>query len=197
MPDLSKVEETPARINMLERQLMALQLRKQGGTYRQIAQTLRARQVVAESYDMRAAHRDVKAAYKLLRERVAESAEDSVVLDLERVDELLSKIYPRALALDYVAFDRVVTLLGLRARYLGLFKTATPAGQVNVQVADGERTMVVQMHWPDMPPPAPLSDADMSGIVIPPGMLASPIGEGEATGVLPREPGKKVKGRTK
>jgi hypothetical protein len=155
MPDLTQVETAPERLNALDRQLLALQLRKQGGSYRAIANTLVARGAAPEGYTMRSAHRDVKRAYERLVTELNETAEQARALDLERVDELLAKVYPRALALDYIAFDRVVTLLNLRARYLGLFQDAKqkPGGpDINVAVGDGERTMVVQMHWPDMPP---------------------------------------------
>jgi hypothetical protein len=163
MADLSQVETTPARLNALDRQLLALQLRKQGGSFRAIANTLTARGVAPPGYNVRSAHRDVKKAYDRLVKELSESAEEARALDLERVDELLAKVYPRALALDYFAFDRVVTLLNLRARYLGLFapEKAAKGPDLSVQVGDGERTMVVQMHWPDMPPAlADIADPD-------------------------------------
>ena len=199
MPDVTNAETAPDRLRVLDRQNMALQLRKQGGSYRLIAATLQARPGVPPGYNERSAHRDVRAAYERLATEFKESAEQARALDLERIDELLSKTYPRALALDYVAFDRVLALLDRRARYLGLYAPTNPnagqAGKVQVAVGDGERTMVVQMHWPDMPP-APIPEGalpDGSRIeawgdyALAPGERA--IGEGEAQGVLPGGPG--------
>jgi hypothetical protein len=162
MPDLTQQETAPERLRVLDRQLLALQLRKQGGSYRQIASTLVARGSAPPAYNMRSAHRDVQAAYKRLIHELTDTAEEARALDLERVDELFAKVYPRALALDYVAFDRVITLLNMRARYLGLFQDVKQkqGPDVNVAVGDGERTMVVQMHWPDMPPPLPGDTTD-------------------------------------
>src|SRR5690349_11031825 len=135
MADLSQVETTPERLTALDRQLLALQLRKQGGSFRAIANTLIARGVAPPGYNVRSAHRDVKKAYERLVTELSETAEQARALDLERVDELLAKVYPRALALDYFAFDRVVTLLSMRARYLGLFAPEKPAKAPDVNVA--------------------------------------------------------------
>ena len=189
MPDLTQQEVPPERVRVLDRQLMALQLRKQGGSYRTIARTLVAQGKAPPAYNMRSAHRDVQQAYRRLVEELSETAEQARALDLERVDELMAKVYPRALALDYVAFDRVVTLLNLRARYLGLFQDAKQkqGPDVNVALGDGERTMVVQMHWPDMPPPLPADGEPLADGSVDQGLLpAYRIGEdGEARGMLP------------
>jgi len=137
----------PARLRREDREFAALTLRKQGGSYRRIAEALRQRGVVSKGYSERNAHADVIAALERQRTDRAETVEQARVLELERLDELFAKLWPKAVAGDYMAFDRVTGMMGMRARLLGLY--ASPTGKAEVSVADREKTVTVQLEWGD------------------------------------------------
>ena len=103
-------EITPDTITIAEKQRQALELRKAGATYDQIAQTL--------GYTNRGN------AYHLVHDALAmitrEQAEDVLTLELERLDGMLLALWPKAKRGDHYAVDRVLKLMERRARYIGL-----------------------------------------------------------------------------
>ncbi|RJQ04833.1 MAG: hypothetical protein C4551_10160 [Bacillota bacterium] len=120
----------PAKLRRKERQAAALALRLQGGSYRKIAETLRAKGLVPKSYHGGKAHADVMAALAEFNTQLAEEAEKVRRLELERLDVLLAALWPKASGktVDYFAFDRVLMLMDRRARYLNLYKQEPALG---------------------------------------------------------------------
>lgn len=114
--------------------MLALDLRKQGGTYRQIAEQLREVDGVSPNYNETQAYRDVMAELGRLNARLAEESTAVRRLEIERIDDLWAILYPKARKGDYAAFDRCLTLMEKRARYLGLYAPAAVQGDVAGEV---------------------------------------------------------------
>jgi DNA-binding CsgD family transcriptional regulator len=100
------------RLQALQRQLQALELRRQGKRYEEIAEALG----VSISSAWRLVHRAYKRSVKL----ADEEAEMQRQLDLQRLDVALAAIWPAVQAGELAAIDRLVSILGRRARLLGL-----------------------------------------------------------------------------
>lgn len=111
---------SPVKLRVTERRIMALELRKQGGSYRQIAATLREVDGVSSKYSEGAAYGDVITSLRELNSRTAELAEENRRLELERLDELFSVYYERALKGDTFALQACLSIMGKRAALLGL-----------------------------------------------------------------------------
>jgi hypothetical protein len=122
----------PAIIKTAIRRQMAVELRLQGGTFRQIAETMRSQEGISPSYDERHAHEDVAAELDRVRLHTSESAEQVKARQLLQVQELLAGIWPYAKQGDVASFDRVLKALDYEARLLGLFpqqsKESNPRG---------------------------------------------------------------------
>jgi len=103
-------KSSPRRIEARERSARALELRKQGYTFEQIASALgyRGRQGAFESV------------MSALREEIREPAAELRSLDLERMDALWRAQYPAAVAGDVVALNACLRILERRAKLLGL-----------------------------------------------------------------------------
>ena len=132
-------DESP---ELKQRRDMALDLRVQGGSYRQIAATLRdllVRPAVDEEgepvedeegepateplwpdYDGKAAWRDVNDRLDRMISDIMEGADRVRTLELLRLDGLLATYYDRAVEGDYAAFDCVMRLMGERRRYVAV-----------------------------------------------------------------------------
>src|SRR6266542_3076396 len=93
-----------------DRQLRALELRKKGRDYRYIATSL-------EYAGPSGAYQAVMTA---LKETLREPADEVRKLELDRLDAMLTAIWPLALAPDLKAQEQVLRLMDRRARYLGL-----------------------------------------------------------------------------
>lgn len=101
---------SPRRIAAAEQRRRALELRKAGATYDQIAQQV--------GYTNRgSAHRAVMAA---LKEITAEPAQEVRQLELERLDAMLLGLWPAARKGNQGAVDRVLRIMERRAKLLGL-----------------------------------------------------------------------------
>ena len=101
---------SPGRIDAQEKRARALELRKAGATYDQIAKQV--------GYSNRGnAQRAVQTA---LKEITAEPAREVLTLELERLDGMLLSLWPQARRGDVNAVDRVLRIQERRARYLGL-----------------------------------------------------------------------------
>lgn len=113
--------------DLTERRALALDLRKQGGSYRKIAEVLRA-QPVSEgdptlrwpNYDESMAYRDCIAELDKINASMTASAAQVRALELERLDELWAAMYPKAINGDYFAFDRLMIVMDKRRRYVAL-----------------------------------------------------------------------------
>jgi hypothetical protein len=128
---------------LIERRTIALELRKQGGTYRQIAEQIK--QIADDDgnprwpkYSEAQAHRDVMAILKALNARAEAEAEHIKAMELERLDALWSSYFPKAMNGDYASFDRCMTLMDKRARY----RSIPEAPQVlNVDTTTGGKSL--------------------------------------------------------
>ncbi len=101
------------RIQSAERQKTALELRKRGGSFDNIAATM--------GISKSTAHNLVHKAIDQLKTTTLKKAEELKVLDLERLDSMLVGIYPKATAGDAKAINAVIKLMDQRAKLLGLY----------------------------------------------------------------------------
>lgn len=99
----------PAQIEAHERRVRALELRKKGMSYRQIA--------VEEGYA--GPGKVQKAVESLLNQMAREPAAAVRQLELERLDALLAAYWNRALIMPSIA-ELVLKIMDRRAKYLGL-----------------------------------------------------------------------------
>lgn len=113
-----------------ERRALALALRKQGGTYRKIAETLRGREGISPNYSEGVAYKDVMTELQRLNAENAEAAEEVRRLELERIDELWQVYFAKAKTGDYASFDRCISMMERRARLVGLDKPLEVAANV-------------------------------------------------------------------
>ena len=126
---MSRGMASDKKIEMEERRAIAYDLRKQGGSFDEIAETMRE---VPKSdvdpdprwpkYSNAQAHRDVMAVLKRLKKQNEQRAELVKTMELERMDALWLVYYGKALKGDYAALDRCLSLMDKRARYEGFDK---------------------------------------------------------------------------
>ena len=90
----------------------ALELRKAGATYHQIAEKL--------GISVSGAGLCVSRAMEALRLEVKEAAEQVLELELDRLDSMLLGLWDKARRGDTAAIDRVLKIQDRRAKYLGL-----------------------------------------------------------------------------
>lgn len=100
------------RPNTTLKQWECLELRRQGLTYRAIGERL--------GISHPAAYQHVKAALREIAEQSAETAEEIVNLELERIDRAMVGLDPKIADGDEKAVQAMVKLMDRRARYLGL-----------------------------------------------------------------------------
>lgn len=101
---------TASRIKTAEKERDALELRKGGATFEQIARE------VGYSDGSGAA----KAVSRALADTIQEPAADLRRLELERLDSLLAALWPKAIDGDAQAVDRCLRVMERRASLLGL-----------------------------------------------------------------------------
>jgi hypothetical protein len=100
---------SPRRIEAAEKHVEALQLRKAGATYQQIADTL--------GYSVAGAEKAVKTA---LADMKHEPAQELIILERARLDALLMGIWSQAVKGNQGAIDRALRIMERRAKLLGL-----------------------------------------------------------------------------
>jgi hypothetical protein len=128
---MTEAATSARRIAVKERRALALDLRKQGGTYRKIADILRKQPGVSPKYDFSQAYEDVKAELDRLNAENAESAEELRRLQAEQLTELYSKYYAAAAKGDIGALDRILSIMDRLAKLYGLYtNTVNVAGEV-------------------------------------------------------------------
>jgi hypothetical protein len=117
-------KQSPKKVNIIQRQLMALEMRKSGASYRVIGESIREylKQETgkATKYDHRQAQKDVAAALAEVRFRLLDTAEDVLTTELLRLDELQSALWDKALAGDGEAVRLTLTVMEQRAKVMGL-----------------------------------------------------------------------------
>ena len=101
---------SPRRLQSVDRQRQALQLRAGGATYQQIADAL----------GYRGAAGALKAVRAGLLATLQEPADELRTLELARLDALLRAVWPKAMRGELTAVDRVLKIMERRANLLGL-----------------------------------------------------------------------------
>ncbi len=123
-------ERNPAaaqKLNRYERQIAALNYRKRGLSYRQIAANMAKNpQVDNPKYSEAQAYRDVMHALEYLNKQRTEEAALYRRLELERLDMLWVEYFERASKGDVFSVNVCMTIMDKRIRLLGL---AAPARQ--------------------------------------------------------------------
>ncbi len=102
--------QLPAVVKNLDRSLAALEMRKQGYSHRQIALALNYKYASM-------VQRDIKHALKYVLREPAEAVRR---IELDRLDTMLTVLWPRVLAGNLNAMDRVLRIMEKRSKLLGI-----------------------------------------------------------------------------
>ena len=97
-------------VNALERQLKALELRKAGVGYDEIAKALGFKWKSGAFAAVKRALKEVK----------REPCQELIVLEAERLDKMQTALWAKAIRGDYGAVDRILRIMERRAELLGL-----------------------------------------------------------------------------
>ncbi|HZG67667.1 MAG TPA: hypothetical protein VEZ12_13040, partial [Herpetosiphonaceae bacterium] len=108
------------KVQLAHRRALALSLRKQGASYRAIAQTLAGTEGVSPAYNERGAWEDVTGELRRLQEQNTQTAADVQTLLMEQLKDLLAAFWQRARQGDYAACDRVLAIMGRQAKLAGV-----------------------------------------------------------------------------
>lgn len=107
---------------LIERRAAALQLRKQGASYRQIAEQMRGMPGISKGYSEGLAFKDVTEELRRALAANNELADEMIRLEGERLDWYLSKLAPQIAVGDLYAIDRALKISDSRCRMFGLNK---------------------------------------------------------------------------
>lgn len=129
-----------AKARTLDNQIKALELRRMGKGYVEIAAALG----IGKSQ----AHRLVQAGLEDARAQVASDATELRAEEVSRLDAMLAGLWPEARKGSYAAIDRVLKIMERRAKLLGLdapikHSATDPTGEI-------ERTNAIWMVPPEM-----------------------------------------------
>lgn len=150
---------SPANITAVERELLALEFRKQGLTYRRIGLNLG----ITEDGAWRAVMRGLRH----IREEIAETAPEVLDLELQRLDDMFVGHYKKAKEGDARSTDICLRIMERRARYLGLDAairqelTGADGGPVQVDLStltDEELALLHKIIKSNGPAETPSSD---------------------------------------
>lgn len=144
MAVVNKTKAATAR--SLESQRKALELRRMGLGYTEIAQQL--------GLGKSQAHRLVKAGLEDAREQIAAQADDLRSEELSRLDGMLAGIWPSARKGNVTAIDRVLKIMERRTKLLGL---DAPVRLAHGGDADAPPIEAKHVHS--------LTDADLESII--------------------------------
>lgn len=108
-------QASPDQIRALERKAQALTLRREGKTYRVIAQTMG----ISEAY----AHQLVVGEYRRLVEEGNETAQEALKQALDKLDELMAVSMPKASSGDLKAIEATLKIIDRQSRLMGLTVT--------------------------------------------------------------------------
>lgn len=131
MADLTDQKAAPKTVTSRERQAQAVELRKAGASYRQIAKTL--------SITGGRAHQLVTRALDEINTRSVENAEALKRMELERLDEIQVSLWA-ARANPRVA-DSLLRVVEQRAKLLGLYAPVKLDAGLRTQELDGEELL--------------------------------------------------------
>lgn len=113
-------------VGATERRSMAVELRKAGMSYNNIATAIISHfgaENLPKHYDARYAYSDVLRVLEHTRAEMFEDAQTIIELELERLDELMMALWDSAISGNLKAVDRVLMIMQRRAKMLGLEKT--------------------------------------------------------------------------
>ena len=99
-----------------KRRQSAIFLRLQGGSYDDIAETLRAEGLAGERYDARAAIDDVRKVLEKTRSQSFEETHEMRMINLMRIDRMIAALMEYALKGDIVAINHVMKLMDHQAK---------------------------------------------------------------------------------
>ncbi len=138
---------TQNEVDANDNQRKALELRKAGVSYQQIADALGYK-------DASGAWRAVKAG---LKKTLQEPADDLRKLELERLDSAAAAIYPSVKQGQYGAIDRWIKIMERRAKLLGL---DAPTKIAPVDPDGNKYELIVRYATTDNKPPEATPKAD-------------------------------------
>lgn len=116
-------KQTSDLLKTAERRAYVLQLRKGGATYDAIAQAAIDKfgvEHLPAGYDCRYVWKDVRRELDRLRAEIAESSEAIVTLEEQRLDAMITVLWPQVAKGNQGAVDRVLRIMERRAKLLGL-----------------------------------------------------------------------------
>lgn len=114
MAELNHQKTRPDKADAIEREERALELRRAGASYREIAKALGCR--------LETAHKAVQRGIARQIERVQDKAEAVIQLELDRLDRLLRGVWVQAAQGNTQAIDRVLRIMERRAALTGIDK---------------------------------------------------------------------------
>lgn len=144
------------RIDARAKDLEALQLRKAGMSYEQIARAMTERGMKISSSG---AHKAVSRALDELVNQVAEEAKEVRALELARLDQLQLAAWERAMAGDTASIETIRRLMGRRAALLGLDRQDELEGDQRRTPTRVEIVVSPPSGW--TPPPMPDLDREI------------------------------------
>lgn len=115
------------KVSLTHRRMLAMELRKAGLSYREIASTLKKRPGISDKYNESQAHKDVKYGLERTVELTRQAAQEVRRLELERLNDLHRVLWGQVVvaeaegrAPDLRAVDRLLRVQERRARLRGL-----------------------------------------------------------------------------
>lgn len=149
----SKRPRTTAKtVHILERRVMALDLFKQGGSYRQIAETLKQQPGISPKYGESQAYRDVQAELDRISTDLRETAKQVITKQIQQTRALIASLWTFATQGDLGSVDRVKSLMDYELRLVGAQQPADQSGasdQPQALDALPIREVVVHLHHRD------------------------------------------------
>jgi hypothetical protein len=112
----------------LETEDKAMELRKRGASYTQIAAQL--------GMTKQGVHEAVQRALAKHRASLAESAVDVIEMEAQRLDEMFSVAYSQAKVGNFGAIDRCLSIMSRRAKLLGLDAPDRSEAKVDIDLTD-------------------------------------------------------------
>ena len=117
--------QTSDLLETAERRAYVFQLRKAGATYAAIVKAAIDKfgvDALPNGFDERYAYKDVKRELDHLRKDIADSAAEIIELETQRLDAMLTVLWPQVAKGNQGAVDRVLRIMERRAKLLGLDK---------------------------------------------------------------------------
>lgn len=121
----------------LDTENKALELRKRGASYSQIAAQL--------GITKGGASEAVQRALAKLRASIAESATEVIELESQRLDEMFSVAYAQAKVGNFGAIDRCLSIMGRRAKLLGLDAPDRTDARIEIDHSDARSALAARL----------------------------------------------------